>query len=106
MPVGAILRYTNIASGRPTGTSKKRDGKGQEMPARRKYWWEEWFSQKLTIVQRGIDYQCSQSAMAQNIRSNASAYGKSVKLTDNGDSFIIEVVGEIRNGVTYACSSK
>lgn len=65
------------------------------MAARRKYWWEEWFGRPRTTLVAGADYYCSQSAMVNMIRVNASKRAVRVRLTDNRDSITIEVVGEI-----------
>ena len=57
----------------------------------RKYHWDEWLGKAKTIIRQGLDYQCSQSTMAQTIRNAASARGIRVKLTDTGCGFEIEV---------------
>ena len=65
------------------------------MAAKRKYRWEEWFDRPRTTLVRGVDYRCSQSMMSQQVRSNASARGVSVRVADTGDSIIVEVVSAI-----------
>ena len=64
------------------------------MGAKRKYRWEEWFERPRTVLLRGVDYDCSQSAMSGAVRNNASMRGVRVRIVDTGDSIIIEVVGE------------
>ena len=63
------------------------------MAAKRKYGWEQWFSRPRTVLVRGIDYHCSQSAMCSMIRNNASLRSVKVRLTDASETVIIEVVG-------------
>lgn len=67
------------------------------MAAKRKYWWEEWFSKPRTVLIREIDYHCSQSAMTQMVRNNASQRGIRSRVIDTGNSVIIEVLDEIHN---------
>jgi len=62
---------------------------------RRIYWWELWFGSSRTVLTCGVDYHCSQSAMAGMIRNSASKHGVRVSLTDKGSSIVIEVVGEV-----------
>lgn len=62
---------------------------------RRKYRWEDWFDRPRTVLVRGTDYHCSQSTMVAMIRNNASMRQARVRLTDTGDSIVIEVVSEI-----------
>ena len=78
------------------------------MAATRKYMWEEWFGRPLTLVVQGVDYQCSQSTMVAQIRNCASRRGVRVRLTDVGDSIVIEVVSEIphANKVAIAVESE
>ena len=64
------------------------------MAAKRKYRWEEWFDQPITTLIRGVHYHCSQSSMAQTVRSNASRRGLSIRITDTGTELIVRVVGE------------
>ena len=63
----------------------------------RKYRWEEWFGRPLTVLVNGLDYHCSQSTMSQMVRNNASQRGLRVRVTDTGDTIIIEVVGEVQH---------
>lgn len=55
------------------------------------YPWDLWFSQPRTVLERGRDYRCSQSTMTQNVRNQAWRRGVSVKLTDCGNSIVMEV---------------
>lgn len=64
----------------------------------RKYLWEEWFSARRTVLQRGVDYRCSQSAMINQIRNRASRCGVHVSLTDGDDTIVIEVIGDGTRG--------
>lgn len=59
--------------------------------ANRKYHWEEWFGRPRTVILRGRDYKCSQSAMWQQVKDKAHQLGIKVKVTDNNDSITIEV---------------
>ena len=61
---------------------------------RRLYPWEEWFARPRTVLLRRIHYHCSQAAMVQMIRNNASARGVRVRPIDNGISITIEVCGD------------
>lgn len=63
------------------------------MSARRKYAWEDWFARPRTVLVRGMHYECSQSAMVQMVRNNASARGVSVKITDDDVCIILDVTG-------------
>jgi hypothetical protein len=65
------------------------------MPARRKYNWEEWFGRPVTLLTRGADYNCSQSIMCAVIRNEASERRVRIRLRDEGDSIIIEVVDAV-----------
>ncbi len=65
------------------------------MAAKRKYRWEEWFAAPRTVLVRGVDYHCSQSALCGTIRNNASRRGLRVRLTDTGNTVIIEVMGAV-----------
>jgi hypothetical protein len=60
-----------------------------------RYLWDKWFAEPRTVLVRNIDYHCSQSSMSQMTRNAASKRGLRVRLTDTGDSIIIEVIGEI-----------
>lgn len=60
---------------------------------RQKYPWEEWFSRSRIVLLRGIHYKCSQSAMSQIVRNNASAWGLRVKVTDTGTEIVVDVLG-------------
>ena len=71
------------------------------MAAKRKYPWERWFAQARTIVVRGIDYECSQSAMVQAIRNNASTRGVSIRVRDVGHAIVIERGGETNGKVLH-----
>ena len=64
------------------------------MAAHRKYRWEEWFNQPIITLIRGVHYHCSQSSMAQTVRSNASRRGLSIRIIDTGTELIVKVVGE------------
>lgn len=64
----------------------------------RKYQWEEWFGRPCTVLLRGIHYNCSQSAMCQSIRNNASRRGVRVSLVDTGTEIILEVKGGEKGG--------
>ena len=74
-----------------TGTEILYGGRGQPP----KYPWEAWFDladlDGEVVVRRGVDYDCSQSSMAQSIRGNASKRGLRVRLTDLGDRFVIRL---------------
>ena len=57
----------------------------------RKYSWERLFRQSWFRLRRGVDYDCPQSAMAQQIRNAASSREKRVRLVDKDDHFIVFV---------------
>lgn len=59
----------------------------------RKYPWEKWFGDGFAVLMRGVDYQCSQSTMAQTVRNNASARGLKVSIEDTGTDIILTVIG-------------
>jgi hypothetical protein len=65
------------------------------MSAKRKYPWEEWFGQPRTVLVRGIDYHCGQGIMWQQIRNSAVRYGVRVRLHDENDRIVIEVISAI-----------
>lgn len=67
---------------------------------RKKYPWNEWFAQPRTILLRGVDYDCSQSTMAQTVRNNASSRGLSVRITDTGTEIIVDVAKETTDAHT------
>lgn len=68
------------------------------MAAKRKYQWEQWFGQRRTVLVRGVDYECSQSAMVGMIRNAASRrYNVRVGVVDMDNTIIIEVVGDTLN---------
>lgn len=56
-----------------------------------KYPWETWFGRSRTVLLRGVHYKCSQSAMCQLIRNNASKRGMRVRLTDTGTEIVMEI---------------
>lgn len=56
-----------------------------------KYPWDQWLARRRRRLQRGADYACSQSAMAQQIRNAAVRLGLRVSLVDVGDGLIITV---------------
>lgn len=63
----------------------------------RKYPWDEWFGNKITVLVRGEDYDCSQSTMTQLIRNRGSQAGLKLKVIDT-DTEIIIVVMSRRDG--------
>ena len=75
------------------------------MAAHRKYRWEEWFTQGTVVLVHGVDYHCSQSAMVQTARNNASRRGLRVSIIDNGDTIVIEVTGEVSHTNMFAVIS-
>ena len=64
------------------------------MAAKRKYPWEEWFSQPSTLLVYGEHYHCAQSIMWQMIRSNAYQRRVRVRVTDLRTEILIEVIGD------------
>lgn len=72
------------------------------MGAKRKYRWDDWFDCPRTVLVRGQDYQCSQSAMTGQLRNRASERGVRIKLADRGDSIIVEVIGAVHDTNTIA----
>lgn len=64
-----------------------------DLPPGRKYPWEEWFSNKITVLVRGEDYDCSQSTMIQMIRNKASQVGLKLKVVDTDTEIVIVVMG-------------
>ena len=75
------------------------------MGAKRKYMWEDWFDKPHTLLVRGVDYHCSQSAMAGMVRNNASQRGVRVRIIDTGWSITIEVTGEVPHTDKVAVTS-
>lgn len=67
---------------------------------RKKYPWELWFSKPRTVILRGVHYHCSQSAMVQTIRNNASQRRILVSITDTDTEIVIEVKSEKRQTVS------
>lgn len=65
----------------------------QSTVMQRKYPWEEWFKEKITVIVRGEDYDCSQSSMVQSIRNRATLDGLKVKVIDTDTEIIIVVMG-------------
>lgn len=65
------------------------------MSPNRKYDWEGLLARDRTVLVRGVDYVCSQSTMAGMVRNNASKRRVRVKVTDTGDTLIIEVTGSL-----------
>ena len=63
----------------------------------KKYDWETWFAQGRVVIRRGVDYFCTQSSMASQVRNAASRRGIRVRLIDNDNSFAIEAVDEREN---------
>jgi hypothetical protein len=77
------------------------------MAAKRKYRWEKWFGQRRTVLVRGVDYECSQSAMVGMIRSAASRrYGVRVSVVDRDNTIDIEVVGDILDPTKIAVADQ
>lgn len=66
------------------------------MAAKRKYDWETWFSRKSTVLVKGVDYTCSQSAMVQSIRNNAYLRGAHVRPIDLDDRIEIVVLSKMK----------
>ncbi len=62
------------------------------MAARKKYDWDELFKQEYSLLEHGIDYQCSQSNIIQQIRNEASRRKLSVRITDMSGQVIIRVL--------------
>lgn len=58
---------------------------------RKRYDWEKWFKRREFTLEKGRDYVCSQSAIAQQIRSEASRRGVSVHVADTGTGVIVLV---------------
>lgn len=69
------------------------------MSAKRKYPWDDWFGQPITVLVRGEDYHCSQSTMVQTIRNNASRRGLRVRVVEDDDcrAIRLEVLGEVQH---------
>lgn len=55
------------------------------------YDWDRWFSLSSITLRRGRDYNCSQSAMVQQIRNVASARGVRVEILDRADHIHLQV---------------
>lgn len=72
------------------------------MGAKRKYRWDEWFMEPRTVLVRGRDYHCSQSAMTGQLRNRASDRGIRIRLVDRGDSIVLEVVSAVHDPNTVA----
>lgn len=62
------------------------------MAARRKYDWDRLFEQDQVLLERGEDYNCSQSNIIQQIRNEASKRGLRIRLNDLDDRVIIKVL--------------
>ena len=61
-------------------------------PCGRLYDWVRWFALDAFELHRGVDYNCSQSTMAQNVRSAAAKMRKGEKcsVTDLGTGLLVE----------------
>ena len=70
-----------------------------------KYRWADWLAVPTTVLERGVDYRCSQSSMCGAIRNAASQARLRVKLTDHGDSITIEVTSAIQHPGPSAVTS-
>lgn len=68
----------------------------------RKYPWEKWFKEKITVIVRGADYDCSQSTMKQMILNRGSALGLKLKVIDTDTEIVIVVMG--RRGDEVPCA--
>ena len=62
------------------------------------YDWVKIFKKERTILRKGMDYFCSQSAMSQQIRTAASVRGLSVSIRDTGVALVIDVEKEVCHG--------
>jgi hypothetical protein len=63
------------------------------MSARRKYDWDGLFNQEFALLEKDIDYHCSQSNIIQQIRNEASKRRLRVRITDSNNQVIIRVLG-------------
>lgn len=71
-----------------------------------RYNWDEWFGNKIALLRRGIEYNCSQSAMASMVRNNASMRRIKVRLTDMDTSILVEVLDEVSHTNPATISAK
>jgi hypothetical protein len=55
------------------------------------YAWETWFRDDRFTLVRGLDYSCSQSVMAQQVRDYASQNGYRVSIADQNTQLVITV---------------
>jgi hypothetical protein len=76
------------------------------MAGRRKYDWDTWFDRPVTILRRGVHYQCPQSTMANSIRNAASRMGLSVSVEDRGDSIVMKVPSAIPHTAKITVAGK
>ena len=53
------------------------------------YPWDSWFLKERFVIKRGLDYKCSQSVMAQQIRNAAVQRDLRVSLEDLEDGFLV-----------------
>lgn len=76
------------------------------MARKRRYYWYTWLQQPTTTLVRGVDYDCSQSAITQQARSEASARGVRVSIKDHGNSITIEVPSALPHTLTPAIAAQ
>ena len=66
------------------------------MPSKR-YDWDKWLKRRRFKLHQGTDYDCSHSAIVQQVRSAACDRGVSVSVRENGDSIEVLVVRKRRS---------
>lgn len=81
---------------------------GIEVAAKKKYNWDELFKRESSLLERWVDYSCSQSNMIQQIRNEASKRGLRIRISDLGTQIILKIVGgrdEVRDTTAVAITS-
>ena len=69
------------------------------MAAKKKYDWDKLFSREvneLSVLEGGVDYECSQANMIQMLRNEACKRKVRVRLSDLGDQIIVRILGAKR----------
>lgn len=61
------------------------------MPAKL-YDWGDWFAHRRFTLHKGMDYDCSQSSISQQVRNAASERGLRVSVIEGEDSVTVVVV--------------
>lgn len=72
---------------------------------RGKYLWHDWFALRHFTLRWAEDYNCSQSAIVQQIRNEASKRGLHIKVTEEIDGIEVEVLFKTQPLERERCST-